>query len=238
MNEPSNAPMLPPSSGVSEWFTVWREALTSPSDQTFARIARSPGAKLSTALLWVFLGSLINSFIVSLVQGRLVNQMLQNSDLGLEGFPQTAGGNVLTVICGAPVVAAIVVILFAVGVGIFQLIAKMFGGQGTYEQLAYALAAIVTPFYVVSALLTLLSLIPFIGFCFGILGLVAFLYVVVLEIMAVKGVNQIGWGPAVAAVLLPVFLLGCCIAAAVASLVSILGPEIMESLEPFITPMP
>jgi hypothetical protein len=238
MSEPSNAPMLPPTSGVSGWFTVWREALTRPNEQTYARIAQSPGAKLGTAFLWVFLGSLINAFFVSLIQSNRVNQMLQNSDLGLEGFPQPAGGGLVSVICGAPVAAVITVIFFAIGVGVFQLIARMFGGQGTYEQLAYALAAIVTPLYVVSSLLTLLSLIPFVGFCFGILGFAAALYALGLEIIAVKGVNQFGWGPAVATVLLPAFLFACCIAVAVAGLVSLLGPEIMDSLEMFMTPMP
>jgi len=237
MNEPTNAPMLPPPSGVSEWFTVWREAITRPNEQTFARIAQSPNAKLSTALVWVFLGSLINAFLVSLVQGRLMSQMMQNSDLGIEGFPQ-AGGGIVAAICGAPIAALIQVVLFALGVGIFQLIAKMFGGRGTFEQLAYSLAAIVTPFYVVSALLTLLSVIPYVGACFGILGFVAGIYVLVLEIMAVKGVNQFGWGPAVAAVLLPAFLFACCIAVAVGSLLSMMGPEIMDSFEMFMTPMP
>ena len=238
MNEPTNAPMLPPPSGVSEWFSVWRDALTRPSDQTFSKIAQSPNAKTTTALLWVFLGSLINAFMVSLVQGRLMSQMMQNSDLGIDGFPQGAGGGLLTAICGAPIAALIQVVLFALGVGVFQLIARMFGGRGTYEQLAYALAAIVTPFYVVSALLTLLSVIPYVGACFGILGFIAGIYVLVLEIMAVKGVNQFGWGPAAAAVLLPAFLFFCCIAVAVGGLLSMMGLEIMVTFEMLMTPMP
>jgi hypothetical protein len=235
MNEPTNAPMLPPPSGVSEWFTIWRDAITRPNEQTFARIAQSPNAKLTTALVWIFLGSLLNAFLVSLVQGRLMNQMMQNSDLGV---PQGAAPGLLGVICGAPIAALIQVVLFALGVGVFQLIARMFGGRGTYEQMAYALAAVVTPFYVVSALLTLLSLIPFVGACFGILGFIAALYVLVREIMAVKGVNQFGWGPAIAAVLLPAFLFACCIAVAIGSLLSMMGPEIMDSFEMFMTPIP
>jgi hypothetical protein len=238
MNEPTNAPMLPPPSGVSEWISVWRDAITRPSDLTFARIAQSPSAKTTTAFLWIFLGSLVNAFLVSLVQGRLMSQMMQNSDLGIEGFPPAAGGGLLTAICGAPIVAILQVILFALGVGVIQLIAKMFGGHSTYEQLTYTLAAIVTPFYIVSAFLTLLSAIPYVGACFGIVGFVAGIYVLVLEIMAVKGVNQFGWGPAAAAVLLPVFVVACCIAVGVAGILSMLGPEIMDSFERFMTPMP
>ena len=238
MNEPTNAPMLPPPSGVSEWVSVWRDAITRPSEQTFARIAQSPNAKLQTALLWVFLGSLVNAFLVSLVQGRLMSQMIQSSDLGLEGFPQAAGGGLLTAICGAPIAALIQVVLFTLGVGVFQLIAKMFGGRGTYDQLAYTLASIVTPFYVVSGLLTLLSAIPYAGACFGIVGFLAGIYVLVLEIMAVKGVNQVSWGAAAAAVLLPAFLIACCIAVGLAAVISMMGPEMMDIFNSILTPMP
>ena len=236
MNEQPSAPMLPPPSGVSGWISTWRETLTRPNENTYARIALSPEAKLSTALLWVFLGSLVNFFLASLVQGRLMNQMVQN--YGIEGIPMESGGGLLTAICGAPIGALISVVFFALGVGVFQLIAKMFGGRGTYEQLAYALAAIVTPFYFFSGVLTLFSAIPYLGACFGILGFVAALYVLYLEITAVKGVNQVGWGAAIASVLLPAFAIACCIAVGLVSIFSMLGPEAAEIFESMMTPVP
>jgi hypothetical protein len=228
--------VLPPPSGVSEWFSVWRDALTKPSDQTFARIARSPNAKLTTALLWIFLGSLVNFFLASLVQGALMRQMMQNSDFGIEGIPAGAGGGLITAICGAPIGAVISVIMFVIVVGIVQFIAKLFGGLGTFDQLAYSIAAIVTPFYVVSAVLTLLSAIPAVGWCFGILGLFAGLYVLALEVMAVKGVNQFGWGQAIASLLLPVFAVTCCIAAVIAGILSMLGPQFQDIFNTIMTP--
>ena len=238
MNEPTNAPMLPPPSGVSEWFTVWREAITRPSEQTFARIAQSPNAKLTTALIWVFLGSLINFFLISLVQGALISQMMQNSDLGGQQLPIAAGGGLLSAICGAPIGAIIQTILFVIVIGIVQFLAKMFGGRGTFEQLAYSIAAIVTPFYFVSGLFTLLSAIPFAGYCFGLVGFGLALYVLVLEVMAVKGVNQFGWGPAIGSLLLPVLAIACCVSVAVGAMLSMLGPEMMDIFNSIMTPVP
>lgn len=238
MNEPTNAPMLPPPSGVSEWFTVWREAMTRPSDTTFARIARSPNAKLTTALVWVFLGSLINFFLISLIQGALISQMMQNSNLGGQELPIPAGGGLVTAICGAPIGAIIQTIFFVIVVGIVQFLAKMFGGRGTFEQLAYSIAAIVTPFYFVSGLITLLSAIPFAGFCFGLVGFGLGLYVLVLEVMAVKGVNQFGWGPAIGSLLLPVLAIACCISVVVGAALSMMGPEMMEFFNSIMTPVP
>jgi hypothetical protein len=238
MSEQMNTPMLPPPSGVSEWVSVWRDALTRPSEKTFASIARSPNAKSTTAFLWIFLGSLVNFFLASLVQGAMMRQILQNSDLGIEGIPAGAGGGLITAICGAPIGAVISVAMFAIVVGIVQFIAKMFGGVGTFDQLAYSIAAIVTPFYLVSAVLTLLSAIPAVGWCFGILGFLAGLYVLALEVMAVKGVNQFGWGQALASLLLPVFAIACCLSIAVFGIMQALAPQLMEIFNSITTPVP
>jgi hypothetical protein len=238
MNEPTNAPMLPPPSGVSEWFSVWRDAITRPSEQTFARIAQSPNAKLTTALLWVFLGSLVNLLLGSLVQGAVMRQMMQNWDFGGQGFPSAAGGGLATAICGAPIGALIQTVLFVAVTGIVQLLAKMFGGRGTFDQLAYALAAIVTPFYLIGGVLSLLSAIPFVVYCVGILGFALLVYVLVLEVMAVKGVNQFGWGQAIGSLLLPVFAIICCLSVAVGALFSMMAPEMMEIFNSITTPVP
>src|SRR5687767_749970 len=117
MNEPTNAPMLPPPSGVSEWFSVWRDAITRPNEQTFVRLAQSPNAKTTTALLWIFLGSLVSSLLALPAQGALMRQMMQSMGLEEQGFP-AAGGGLMTVICGAPIGAVISVVLFAIVVGI------------------------------------------------------------------------------------------------------------------------
>ena len=236
MNEPTNAPMLPPPTGVSAWFSDWRDALTKPSEQTFARMAQSPNAKTTTALLWIFLGSLVSSLLALPAQGALMQQMMRNA--GMEGQVPAAGGNLISVICGAPVAAAISVVFFVIVVGIVQVLAKMFGGTGTFEKLAYTIAAILTPFYLVSGLLGLLSAIPFVGLCFGLLGFVGGLYVLVLEVMAVKGVNQFGWGQAIGSLLLPVFAIACCISIAVFGLVQALGPQLQDIFNSITTPVP
>ena len=168
-----------------------------------------------------------------------MSQMMQNSDFGGQGFPGGAvGGGLMTAICGAPIGALVSVVLFAIVTGVVQLLAKMFGGRGTFDQLAYAIAAIVTPFYFVSGLLTLLSAIPFAGWCFGIVGLLGAIYVLVLEVMAVKGVNQFGWGQAIGSLLLPVIAIACCISVVVGSLLSVLAPQLMDTINSIMTPAP
>ena len=231
MNEEMNTPMPPETepAGFASWLSTWMDAVTKPNEQTYARIASSPNAKTTTAFLWVFIGSLINIFIVSLMQSAVMGRMMQ--DYGIEGFSgRGAGFTLLYAICGAPVGAIISVLFFAAFTGVVQWVAKMFGGTGTFEQLAYVFAAITVPFTLASSVLTLLGAIPYVGFCFGVLGALAGIYVIVLELMAVKSVNQFGWGQAAGSLFLPGLVIFCCIAAVVAGLVSFLVPVIRETI--------
>jgi len=221
MNEEPNAPMLPGRS--PSILQTWMTALTKPNEQTFAQLAASPEAKTSTALLWVFIGSLIQSLVTFLMQGRIMAQMMQDS-----GIQSQVGPGLVGILCGAPIAAVITVVFFSAFTGIVQWVAGLFGGKGSFEKLAYVFAAITVPFTLISALLTLLSAIPYVGLCFGIVGLLAGLYVLVLQVMAVKGVNQFDWLPAAGSLLLPFIVFVCCISAGVAGLISLAGPAMQD----------
>ena len=221
MNEVPNAPMLPVRS--SSILQTWMNALTKPNEQTYAQLAASPEAKTSTALLWVFIGSLIQSLIAIPMQGRIMAQMMQGT-----GLENQAGPGLVGILCGAPIAAVITVVFFSAFTGIVQWVAGLFGGKGSFEKLAYVFAAITVPFTLLSALITLLSAIPYVGLCFGIIGLLAGLYVLVLQVMAVKGVNQFDWLPAAGSLFLPFIAFICCISAGVAGLVSLAGPAMQD----------
>jgi hypothetical protein len=218
MNDQMNAPMssMPSGNGPTPFYQVWINALTKPNEQTFVNMAASPDAKMTTAFLWVFIGSLVNSLLASLVQGTIMRQMMQQ--YGGSGQFNFGGGGIgsrlIGIVCGAPIAAVISVVVFAIVVGIVQFLAKSFGGKGTFDQLAYTFAAISTPFALISAVFTLLFVVPYIKYCFMLLSLLALLYVIVLQVMAVKAVNQFGWGQAAGSFFLPVIVLCCCLSVA------------------------
>ena len=215
MNDQLNAPMPPTPSGMAGWFSVWMSAVTKPNEQTYAEIANSPDVKATTAYLWVFIGGGVSYFLASLVPNVAFRQLLQQYG---GGQFQLGGGGIgarlITLICGAPIGAVILTVVFAVVVAIVQFLAKSFGGRGTFDQLAYTFAAIYTPFALVSGVLSLLGAIPYIGYCFSFISLLALLYMVVLQVMAVKVVNQFGWGQAAGSYFLPVLVLFCCLGVA------------------------
>ena len=229
MNEQMNASLPPTSGGPSSFFQIWMNALTKPNEQTFADMANSGNANATTALLWVFISSLAYFFFASLVQGiamrRLLEQFGGGGGFGGGGF----GSRLIGVICGAPILAVIFTLIFAVGVAIYQWVAKMFGGRGAFNQMIYAASAITAPIMLINIVFALLGAIPLVGLCFGIVSFLVSLYALVLHITAIKGVNQFGWGPAIGSAFLPGIVLGCCVALGVIGMMTVLGPKISET---------
>jgi hypothetical protein len=219
MSEFSNDPMAPDSSAEMSLVETWIAAVTKPNEGTFARIAAQPGATTGKAFLWVFIASLATSFASLIAQavsfgGRSAYQQFLPPEIAreipFETVPSIGFG---TVICGAPVGAVVSVIVFAIVTALIQWVAKLFGGTGSFEKLAYTFSAIVVPYSIVSAVLTLVGIIPFIGILTGLIGFALSIYILVLEVFAVKAVNNLDTGKAVGAVLLPglgVFLIVCC----------------------------
>jgi hypothetical protein len=203
------APEPTPEPSSDSVFQIWTRALTKPSEFTYADLAASPRAKASTAFLWMFVAALIQFFLSALVQRQMMSNF-QRFGLDMNQFgPQGGFGSILiSLICVAPILAALSTLMFAIMTAIMQWLAKMFGGTGTYDQLAYALAAIAAPLTILSGVLGLFSAIPYAGICFGLFGFLVAIYVLVLQLMAIKGVNRIGWGGAIGAYFIPILVLG------------------------------
>lgn len=223
MDEQPNLPITP--ERTEPVYQAWIAALTQPNENTYARMAASPNAKASTGYLWYFVASLVVTLFGALVQQPIMRNMMQ----------QYGAGNFETanplwfILCGAPVGAAISTVFFAIGTAIIQWIAGMFGGRGTNNQLVYVFSNILTPYLLVTSLLTLLAAIPYVGLCFALLSLAGGLYILVLEIMAVKGVNRLEWGPAIASVLIPGLVIAFLCACLVGGLIAFLLPVFRET---------
>jgi len=230
MNEMPVAPI--PESNPSP-LQIWGKALTKPSEQTFEEIASSPNAKASTAYLWIFIASLIQMFLVAIIQSSLIGSYASQYGFG-DTFGNRGLGSVLIgAICGAPILAALTTLFFAIGVFVVQWIARMFGGTGTTDRLAYSLASIVAPFSIITGILTLFSAIPFVGLCISGLLTIAGIYVLVLEAMAVKAVNRFSWGAAFGSLLIPGLIIGLLCACLVGGLFVLIAPAIRNAVPTF-----
>ncbi len=224
----------PPPGGEMSMVETWIAAVTKPNENTFAEIAAQPGATTGKAFMWVAVASLISAFFGAIGQSVGAGQSMEmfRDFLPPEiAYQLPAGGGGFSfgaIICGAPLGAIFGVIFFAIGVGLIQWVAKLFGGTGSFEKLAYTFSAIMVPISVISAVLTILGLIPFIGILFGLVSFAVSIYAIVLNVLAVKAVNGLDTAKAVGAVLLPglvIFLFICCCAIVVGMA---LGPAIGE----------
>jgi hypothetical protein len=234
MNYQTNQPIMadtdyPPTQGA---FPVWSKVLTKPSEKTFLEIIDHPEAKAKAAYIWVFivgtLSGLINSvtqFIVGLA--GLQQTMPEFGQLpGSTGIVGAAG--LIGALCGAPIAGLFSVLGFAIGVGIVHATARFFGGQGSFDKLAYAFGAIAAPLSVISALMIPFNAIPFVALCTLPVLLVLGLYGLFLNVTAIKAVHRCGWGEAAAALLLPAILLGLLCGFLFLVLVRLASPYINE----------
>jgi hypothetical protein len=231
MNMPvSNAPTPSGGSGgISSWFSTWITAVSKPNEQTFAQIADSPSASFGTAALWVFIAGTVSALIQAIQQAilSLVGFHAQIPGLGAAGVggTSTGFGSIALSVCLTPVYGIVAVIAFIILVAIFQAMARLFRGTGSFTKLTYPIAAIYVPVSLVLSIFTPFYLVPYLGVCVGILVFAAAIYNIVLEIMAVKAVNNFGWGAAVGSVLIvPGALIICSIC--VIAVLMILGPVI------------
>ena len=235
---PSNTPVIESKPGPAGWLAVWIKVITKPSEQTFIEISESVDATQRTAFIWVFIAGTISGIFQALIRG-IAGFMGGGSQLPMlqQYMPSAGGGDAKSTVislvislCLSPIIGLLTILFFAIGVAILQWIAKLFGGSGTFEKLAYAIAAISVPVTLVSSILSLFSVIPFVGICFGILSFILALYALFLQITAVKAVNRFGWGPAVGTVLIPGFVEGLVCGCIVFAGIMVLGPAFRNVL--------
>ena len=211
----------PPSSGEMTAIETWIAAVTKPNAGTFERIAGQSGATTNKALLWVALASLVTAFFRVIAQsvgaGQSMDMVRQYLPPEIVRELPTGGGGAAfgfgALLCGVPLGAILGVLFFVIGVALILWIAKLFGGSGAFDKLAYTFAAIMVPIAAVGAVLTLLSMIPFVGVLFGLVSFGVSIYSLVLHIFAVQAVTGLDTGKSAASVILPglvVFIFVCC----------------------------
>jgi len=197
---PPQAAPLPLGEAIKQLPSQYIKVLTKPSAATFAE----EQGKAAWNIVWVqLLGlAIITAGLFFLLFQLTLPGMLASNNVppasiaALEAFPL---GFALFVIVLYP-------LGFFIGTGIQYLIAKAFGGLGTYLAHGYSYLLYTAPITVVSLLL---SLIPILGsLASSALGI----YAIVLNVFMIMAVHRMSGGKATLVVLLPIivlFLIGC-----------------------------
>jgi hypothetical protein len=201
---------LPLGEAIKQLASQYVRVLTKPSAATFAE----EQGKAAWNIVWVQLlglgvifGVLIFLFFQLFLPG-IINSM-NNSGSPAAGMLAAIEGAAL----GFAIFEIIAIPLgFFIIAGIYYLIAKAFGGQGTFLAQSYN----TTLFYVPMTILgSLIGLIPFLG---SLAGIAVLVYEIVLGVYMMMATHRLSGGKATVVVLLPaiVFLVLSCIVGIIA----------------------
>ncbi len=117
---------------------------------------------------------------------------------------------------GALVSLLYLFLVITINAGVTQSIARMLGGEGTFSKLIYAYSSFSAP---LNLILIVLAFLPFSDLLIYPIGI----YGIVLNLIAVKGVNKFSWGKAISSSVLVVI-----------SVLAIFAILIISLLAPFI----
>lgn len=218
-------------------FQTWIKVLTKPGEEVFLEERQSEYANLKTAIIWIIVAGIIAAIfgaIGSMIAGALgtgagvLESVLSNVDMPYEARQQLmgivagnaagAGAGIFGALCGT---FFIVPIFFLIGSAIYFAIAKMFGGEGDFEEQTYLLATFTAPITILNAVI---GIIPFLGGC---VTFFISIYQLVLTYFAIKASHNLTSGKALLTVLVPVLVLFLCaicgIGAVVATIIAAAG---------------
>lgn len=186
---------LPLDQAVRQLPQQYIKIVTNPSAQTFAQEM----VKASWDIVWVQL--LIYAVIASILGyiGTLIPGTMLHNPRPTPGLPVVA---LQAILIGMSLGNIIVIpTFFFIGEGIIYLIAKAFGGTGTFLRQSYSHLLFAIPLGVITSVL---SLVPFLG---GLAGFGIFIYGLVLHIFSIMPVHRLSGGKATAVILLPYLVL-------------------------------
>ena len=215
-------------------FQTWIKVLTNPREETFLEARQSPQANLKTAIIWIIVAGIIAAIFGAIgaginsmlgIGGDTMGSILSNIDMPPEARHQLTGvlagrvvgtgAGIFGALCGT---FFIVPIFFLIGSVIYFAIAKMFGGDGDFEEQTYLLATFTAPITIVNAVI---GIIPFLGGC---VTFFISIYQLVLTYFAIKASHNLTSGKALMTVLLPAFIIFLCvICGMVAFMVTVMG---------------
>jgi len=175
------------------------KVLTKPSAATFAE----EQGKAAWNIVWV---QLLGLGVIFGVLVFLIFQLVLPGVLNNLSSSNSPAAGMVAVIEGAAVAFAIGEIIlvplgFFITVGIYYLIAKAFGGQGTFLAQSYSSTLFYVPLTIISSVI---GLIPILG---SLAGIAVFIYEIVLGIYMMMAVHRLTGGKATLVVLFPIIVL-------------------------------
>jgi hypothetical protein len=173
-------------------------------------------AAIKTYVIYGVIAGLIVGIIFAVVFsaiGAFLGPLTQQVPL----FAFFAGLGLLAIIVMPILLAIWSVVGSAISYGILWIIAKVLGGKGTFTQNYYLGSRLVWPLFVAGIIVSILSMIPFIGWLISLLWL---LYVLYLMVILLSVANNISKGKAVLVLVILLIIVALLVLLVAASLIA------------------
>lgn len=201
MQNPSSPGQVPPR---YNWSEVWTAVLTRPSVQTFTELLDDPQAKPRRAYIWVYLTAVLVVVMLgfSLINNPAISELLASAavEAGLDSSVSLTQTLFVSLLCTAPISAALVLVFFILFSSFVQFVATQITSAeqtaGRFQPLVYALACVIAPVNLIGLLLIIVPIL-------GILSIPLSIYQVVLMVQAVRAVYGFEMQQALTATLIP-----------------------------------
>ncbi len=202
---------------VQTWLSFFR------MDEEFLNreIARTNTEDTLLSVLVITIAAVLSFLINGFFQFQLITEMLGEQ---LTGLNINLGTIFFFLLLGTLIFTPLT---FYLSAGLQFLGVRLFGGTGSFKAQAYLMALIQVPITVLGGLISLLSLIPWIGFIAGLVGFGLSIYAIILSVRALKVAHNVSAGRAVAGIIVPPLILsfigGCILMLLGSTLGSLLG---------------
>jgi len=195
---------LPLSEAIRQLPDQYVRVVTRPGVATFAQ----EQGKASWDIVWVQLAIFT---VISVITSFVTFNFTMSAYPGMAGSPQST--QIIRSVSGVLPLSYIILtpLGFFIGTGIYHLIAKAFGGRGTFLAYCYSYLLFYVPLGIVALVL---SMIPFLNYLAFVVGI----YEIVLLVFMTMAVHRLSGGKATLAVLtLPIAIIAlACVLGAIA----------------------
>jgi hypothetical protein len=199
-----------------KWYEIWWDVWIHPGMAPFKTLLTEPRHEATRGFIWVAVTSLIITVISSLFY-TLVMKNLVTDALGGELY-RGFGNLTFASLCGVIFAPVGAVIGLAVSAAIYHWVAGIFHGHGNWNNMVISLSAVSAPASIAGGLIGLISLLlfnnPLLIFLPSLVAFVFGIYVLILNIFAIRVVEDIGTWEAIGTLFIPtiivVIIITCC----------------------------
>ncbi len=219
------------------WQEVWTLVVTDGSVPAFDRILNDPKATASRAFLWIFLIATFSAVINSVLT------VVQWNGMPAVAYPYTFNPSAVflpMLLCSTLLAGALSILALVISGGIVHLIAKAFGGKGTFSEWLYIYGAIAAPFIIISIILGLTSIIlPEAALAFSCVSLVIAIYQLILQGRGLMALHAFTGGQAAGTIAISIFIMVamvfviafCILSSLMGSMMGEIFPQIMLTIQ-------